>query len=496
MANKANPYTYLNMTVTICPECHRSIPGAIKERDGRVFMSKSCPDHGRFQTLIASDAVLYKETQKVTSPSLMLRQYQTKTTQGCPQDCGVCPEHEQNNAVPVIEITNYCNLDCPICFADNNHDYMMSIEEFEKCLDILEASDSDVDILVLTGGEPTAHPKLVEMIELAYKRKRIPRVGLATNGILLAKREHLVEQLAGVGAYVLFQLDSTDASKNQVLRGNEMTNYREKALEHLEKHDVQTSILMTVIRGLNDDEIGSILKYTLSKPFLRGFEVQTMSYTGSGGRLMKFDPMDRITGTDLIHSIEAQSNGLVRIDDFSPMAHPHPNCVAITYVLMLLDGTSVPFARFTDPEVYQAAVRNAFIAKPDERHERLLKEIIDGVFAREAEIDHGTQILATLRAMLSDLYPTNRCVTDTERLRIVEKYVKNVFLHNYMDDHSFDASVLRKCTSMQIIPDGRMIPNCGYRVMHRKSDPRWQKSKQNIGHGVDGLRKRLQVLAD
>ena len=136
---------------------------------------------------------------------------------------------------------------------------------------------------------------------------------------------------------------------------------------------------MTVIRGLNDDEIGSILKFTLSKPFLRGFEVQTMSYTGSGGRLMKFDPMDRITGTDLIHSIETQSDGLLRISDFSPMAHPHPNCVAITYVLMLLDGTSVPFLRFTDPDIYQSAVRNAFIAKPDERHENLLKEIIDGV---------------------------------------------------------------------------------------------------------------------
>ena len=70
----------------------------------------------------------------------------------------MCPEHQQNNAVPVIEITNICNLDCPICFADNHHDYLMSAEELEKCLDTLDASDSDVDLLVLSGGEPTAHP--------------------------------------------------------------------------------------------------------------------------------------------------------------------------------------------------------------------------------------------------------------------------------------------------------------------------------------------------
>lgn len=495
MANKANPYTYLNMTVSICPVCHISLPGALKERDGKIYMSKSCPEHGRFQTLIASDAAIYKDTQRWTSPSLMLKKYQTKTEKGCPQDCGACPEHEQNNSVPVIEITNVCNLDCPICFADNNHDYEMSTDEMTKCLDILEESDSDVDILVLTGGEPTAHPKLIEFIEMAYKRKRIPRVGLATNGILLAKREELVKRLRDVGAYVLFQLDSTDPSKNQVLRGNEMTKFREKALENLEKYGVQTSILMTVIRGLNDDEIGAILKYTLSKPFLRGFEVQTMSYTGSGGRLMKFDPMDRITGTDLLRSIEAQSDGLLKVSDFMPMAHPHPNCVSITYVLTLLDGSTVPFLRFADPDIYEAAVKNAFIAKPDERHEVLLKEMIDRVFARVDELERGPAILATLKAMLVELYPSgpNR-PTPEQRLRMVEKYVKNVFLHNYMDDHSFDASVLRKCTSMQIIPDGRMIPNCGYRVIHRKSDPRWQKSRQNLGHGVDGLRKRLHVV--
>src|SRR5262249_38934773 len=193
----------------------------------------------------------YRAAQTRTSPSLMLKQYQTKTTKGCPADCGVCPEHEQNNSAPVIEITNICNLDCPICFADNHHDYLMSDEELERCLDILDASDSDVDILVLTGGEPTAHPRLIDFIERAYKRPRIPRVAIATNGILLAKKEEIVRRLAEVNAYVLLQLDSLDASKNKVLRGNEMTRYREQALVNLEKHGVQTSLLMTVISGLN-----------------------------------------------------------------------------------------------------------------------------------------------------------------------------------------------------------------------------------------------------
>lgn len=397
--------------------------------------------------------------------------------------------------MPVIEITNVCNLECPICFADNHHDYHMSDEEMTRCLDILEQSGSDVDLLVLTGGEPTAHPRLVELVKMCYARKFIPRVAIATNGILLATREQLVRELAAVNAYVLFQLDSKDPEKNKVLRGKEMTQVREKALENLEKHAVQTSILMTVIRGLNDDEIGSLLRYTLSKKFICGFEVQTMAYTGTGGRKMPQNPLERITGTDLIDSADKQSGGVVRKSDFVPMPHPHPNCVAITYVLGLDDGTHMPFPRFTPRETYMAAIKNQFIAHPDEKHEQLLRSILDHVWANKESIEKAEVVLRTLKAMLAELYPASGSVARDERIRIVQRYVKNVFLHNYMDDHSFDAAVLRKCTSMQIVPDGRMIPNCGYRVIHRKSDPRWQKSKHNPGHGVDGLRK-LMVQAD
>jgi 7,8-dihydro-6-hydroxymethylpterin dimethyltransferase len=493
--NKASPYTYFGMTVSICPTCHDTVPASLLERDNKIYMSKSCPEHGRFKSIIASDARWYHEAQKHTSPSLMLKHYQTKTAHGCPQDCGACPEHEQNNSVPVIEITNVCNLDCPICFADNKHDYFMSDEEMERCLDILEESSSDVDLLVLTGGEPTAHPRLIELIEMAYRRKRIPRVGLATNGILIAKREKLVQRLAEVNAYVLFQLDSVDPEKNKILRGNEMVKYREQGLANLEKYNVHTSILMTVIRGLNDDEIGALLEYTLSKPFIRGFEVQTISYTGAGGRQMKFNPMERITGTDLLYNMEVQSKGLVKRSDFIPMPHPHPNCVALTYVLTLRDGTTLPFLRFTPAEMYREGIRNQFIAHPDAHHEGILRALIDHVWTHEDTIDKAPIILDTLKAMMGDLYPGDRELSREQRIDIVQRYVKNVFLHNYMDDHSFDAGVLRKCTSMQIIPDGRMIPNCGYRVIHRKSDPRWQRTQSNTGHGVDGLRRQLAVLS-
>lgn len=498
---KANPYTYFGMTVSVCPTCHASLPASLMERDGKVYLSRACPTHGRSVALISSDAAWYHEAQRHTSPSVMLRAYQTEVVRSCPQDCGVCPEHQQNNAAPVIEITNICNIDCPICFADNHHDYLMTDEELDRCLATIESSGTQVDVLILTGGEPTAHPRLLDLIDRALARPFIPRVAIATNGILISRKDDLVAGLAARHVDVILQLDSRDPRKNTVLRGEELHGLRERALAMLEKHGVRTTVLMTVIKGLNDDELGDLVEYCLHQPFISGFEAQAMSYTGQGGRQVRFDPMDRITGTDLLHALESQCAGRLSMADFLPMPHPHPNCVAVTYLLVLEDGTALPFPRFADPALYREALAGQFIATPDERHEALLRRMIDEawvrpVYAEPGGPDKAPLVLRALKGLLTELFPEGRRLEARERNRIVERHVKHVFLHHMMDDHSFDAAVLRKCTSMQVIPDGRMIPHCGYRVLHRSSDPRWADKLVQIGHGIDGLRRKLQARGD
>ena len=139
--------------------------------------------------------------------------------------------------------------------------------------------------------------------------------------------------------------------------------------------------------------------------------------------------------------------------------------------------------------------RSHFVATPDERYQGFLQDLIHRVFAHVDTIEHGPLILATLKGMVAKAYPEDRVLGERERLVAVESYVKNVFLHNYMDDWSLDAAVLRKCTSMQLIPDGRMIPNCGYRTIHRKTDARWaHETNPDPGHGVDGLRRQLAIV--
>lgn len=490
---KVSPYLYQGMTVAICAVCKKALPASMQERDGKMYLSKSCPEHGRQRTIIASDAAWYRQALEQRSPTVMLRQYQTKTVHGCPHDCGVCPEHEQNNALPVIEVTDLCNMECPVCYADNRGGYHMSSEEMEACLDTLERSGTQVDAIVLVGGEPTAHPRLPELIEQCYRRPFVSRVVVATNGILLGKRRRLAERLAEVGAYIMLQLDSLDPAKNKLMRGQDMIENREACLAVLRELKLDTTLMMVVIKGLNDDEIGALTRMALESDFLTGIDIATMIYTGSGGSQMKFHPLDRITGTDIVNGIVAQAGGFAK-SDFLPMLHPHPQCGAVSYVLMLDDGSWVPLVRLADREEYRRAMLGHYIVVPDERHEAFLAHMIDHVWTHEDEIAKADVVLRTLRRAADEIYPADRTLTHRERMRHIERRIKNVYLHNYMDEHSLDAGALRKCACMQVLPDGRMIPDCSYRTIHRASDPRFKAPGSGLSHGNDGLRHQLVRL--
>lgn len=489
---KTNPYTYHGMTVSICPTCARSVPATIQERDGKMYMAKSCPDHGRFRTIIASDAAWYKQALQYRVPGKLPRQFQTTTESGCPQDCGVCPEHEQVNALPVIEITDLCNLECPICYADNKGKYMMTRDEMARCLDTLEASGSPVDAIVMVGGEPTAHPRMIELIEQCYERSFVTRVVVATNGILIGSRKDLARRMADVGAYVLFQLDSLDPSKNEFMRGDEMVQRREDALGMLQMHGIDTTLMAVAVKGLNDDEIGALTKFALDSDFLSGIDISTISYSGSGGSRMGFDPMNRITGTDLLTCVTEQTDFLDK-SDFVPLMHPHPQCGAASYILCLDDGSYMPLVRLGDRERYQSALMKSFIVVPDDEHEDYVQHILDHVWSHQDEYESADVILRTIKKACEQAYPCHTELSERDRSRVIERYIKNIYLHNYMDSHSLDAAALRQCSCMQVLPDGRMIPDCSYRTIHRASDARFQTS--SIGHGNDGLRQKLVQLS-
>src|SRR4029077_3596880 len=156
---------------------------------------------------ISGDAQWFLKSLTYIKRASRPHQFSTPVSEGCPKDCGLCPDHEQHSCLPIIEITNYCNLECPICIVQNKHNYHMSREEFIATVEGLIEKEGVLDTVNLSGGEPTIHPEFLTLLDLA-KRPEISRSSITTNGLRMASDFAFCQELAHRGVYVNLQLDA------------------------------------------------------------------------------------------------------------------------------------------------------------------------------------------------------------------------------------------------------------------------------------------------
>src|SRR6185295_6376048 len=184
------------------------------------------------------------------------------------KDCGLCADHEQHSCLPIIEITNHCNLECPICIVQNRNNYTMSREEFGRIIDGLIEKEGTLDTVNISGGEPTIHPDFLEFIDIA-RRPQIARVSVSTNGLRIATDFEFCRELARRRVYVNLQLDAMRNPELRVLRGGgDHAAVKRRALENLEKAGVPTTIVSTVAKGVNDSEIGACIRMLFERDFI------------------------------------------------------------------------------------------------------------------------------------------------------------------------------------------------------------------------------------
>src|SRR6187401_1065947 len=172
----------------LCPQCRKPVDGMRLLRDGKVYLRKQCPRHGASEALISGDADWFLRSLTYIKEGSVPLKHSTKVEDGCPKDCGLCPDHEQHSCLPIIEITNHCNLECPICIVQNRNNYHMSIGEFQATIDGLIEKEGLLDTVNLSGGEPTIHPRFFDLLDIA-RRPEISRVSLSTNGLRIASDE-------------------------------------------------------------------------------------------------------------------------------------------------------------------------------------------------------------------------------------------------------------------------------------------------------------------
>lgn len=477
---KDRDYTYYELTQSMCRTCRKLVDAQVLFRSNRVYLRSVCPEHGASEALIASDAAWYLKV--INSPQAPDRpvNHSKEISRGCPFDCGLCSWHEKACSLPVFSITNACNLKCPICFTYNREDkkYFISRDEFKSIIDWIIESEKEIDLINITGGEPTLHPEIFSLLDIA-RRKEIGRITLNSNGIKLAQDEDFVKKLSEYGVYIILSFNTQDRNITKMLHGSDILDYKYKALENLEKYNVPATILNVSVKDLNDREIGSFVKLMLERDFIRSLTIQNMTFTGFGGGNF-FNSgnslREHLTIDEVIGNISGAFPQMINKDDFVPLPGSHPLCYSVNY-LFSMEGQVLPLKRIFSEEEYAAVLGKKYLIHPDDNFHVMLLNKINEIWSSESIEPEREHKLKVLKNFISQLYPVGKNLSAFERQRIAEKNIKTIYIHSHMDEDNFDVSRVVRCGDLVPDVNKTFIPACSYNLFYRMKDERFWVEK-------------------
>lgn len=440
-------------TISICPDCLAKIPAFVWKRGEQVFMEKTCEQHGDFAALLASDARHYYVADEEIE--------QVACCCGPSQHCGDQVANHSCNML--IEITQSCNLTCPTCYAGSSpqNKSFLSVEDFTAMLDnLLDQGKGNADLIQLSGGEPTIHPEFFTLVEIALE-KGIKQVYINTNGIRLAQRK-FAERLASYGSRVsvYLQFDGFREKVLLMLRGRgDLLKTKLNAADLCEEFGLNTVPVMTITRGINDDELGEFLEFALERPnSIRKVMIQPAMYSG------RYDNpalMDRLTLGDVVRRICDQTGDVFCDDDFTPIPCSDPNCFSTAVALRGPEGL-IPVSRYLPK--YQnwadennrdliAAVADTFDESTS--FNDLLTKVVDSGALQDMEEATVDQLLDLLEAMPSD--------ANTENW----DGMFAIGIKPFMDAYTYDQDRIDKCCVHIISADGTPVSFCEYNAINR-----------------------------
>jgi len=471
---------FVEYTKSICPVCKVVLDAQVNIRDGKVYLRKRCREHGWFEALVYGDARAYLASARFNKPGTIPLAFQTEVKDGCPSDCGLCPEHKQHACLGIIEVNTGCNLDCPVCFADSGHHsdgYAITAEQCERMLDAFVAAEGEPEVVMFSGGEPTIHKNILEFIDLAQSRP-IRTVTVNTNGIRLAIDTGFAAALGerngrgGTAVTVYLQFDGLDESTHRAVRGRDLRQIKRYALDACAAAGLTVTLATAVERGVNEHEAGDIIEFGLAHPAVRAVAFQPVTHSG---RHPEFDPLTRLTNSDVIELIAAQRPDWLRADDFFPVPCCFPACRSVTY--LLTEGTPgqpgfgvVPVPRLLQVEDYLDYVSNRVI--PD----HAVREALEKLWSTSAFM--GTPAAEDrLRQVAEALDCADACgVNLPEAVADLTDRAFMIVVQDFQDPYTLNVRQLMKCCVAEITPDGRLIPFCAYNSVGYREQVREQMS--------------------
>ncbi len=468
----------IEKTQSVCPVCNKLLEATVFERDGKVWIEKDCPEHGHFEDLYWGSYELYQKAKKWAHDGRGIENPNTKGTT-CPFSCGLCPIHKSHTALLNIVVTNRCNLRCWYCFfyAERaGYVYEPSLEQIREML-IKAKNERPVgcNAVQLTGGEPTLRDDLIDIIKMA-KELGYDHVQLNSNGIRLAQDLELCKKVREAGTSTLYM--SFDGVTKKTNPKNH--DYVPKVLENCRKVGLGIVLVPTVIKTVNDHELGDVLRYAAKNiDIVRGVVYQPVSLVGS---MPKSDiERFRITIPDCIERIEEQTNGEVTKEDWRPIPvawaithlieaikgkpqydlSAHFACGMASYIFMD-EGKLVPIMRFVDVDGLLEYINK--LADELEGKTKVMKSIklIGALRKIDQFVDKEKQPKGFDFTKLMIKIALNR--GNYNALGEFHKKTLFVGFMHFMDKYNYDVERVKRCVIHYAMPDGRIVPFCAFNV--------------------------------
>lgn len=459
-------HVMIGTTQSLCPQCMTVVPAKIITRGGRVYFRKRCPEHGTREDFVCSDAKWWDRSEGHT-PSVLPLVRSTKATMGCPYDCGLCEDHEQHTCVGLVELTDRCNLNCPMCFASSGpggKDH--PLKDVIASLDRLVECEGRVEVCQLSGGEPTIHPQFERIVDEALARP-IDYVMINTNGIRLSKDPVLMDRLAvnRKRIEIYFQWDGCDHDDVMRIRGEDLIDIKRRALDRLAEADLNVTLVSTLASPLDANFYRDLWAEALGRANVTGLSLQPATY--SGRHRLPSDLEDRVTFPDAIRGLADASDGTIVEDDFAPLPCAHPNCHQI--LLAAREGVHLVPLNRAAPIAENLDLIAGGISFTAERSQKIVQLFLDRMSHCGSDCGCGSVVSVDI-----DSRNANGPDAALERFfsRVLAgqgtaKDLMRVTITSFLDAYNFDVRQLMKCCTHHVLPSGHVIPFCAYNTLYR-----------------------------
>ncbi len=474
----------MKKTKSICPICQKKIDAELTEENGKILITKTCKEHGTFSATHWESPTVFKFAEKFDYFKYFGDVNAPINPEGCPYICSSCKKHVSSTVIGVIDVTKRCDLQCSICFSTfDKHEinYEPSKEKIVQMLNFLSKRNPKPPALLFSGGEPLQREDMPEIIGAAHKLRFMTI--LATNGVRLAESPELAFELKKNGLNIVYlQFDSFRDEFYQKIRGKKLLKTKMKAIENCRKYDIEIILVNTLMRGVNDDEVGAIIRFAAENSFaMRGVIFQPIACTG---RAANAPSREEWREWHFAEEVENQSNGEIETTDLFPlsvMTSPimvmskfmkkpwplfscSPQCGLVNWMYVSRSGKIIPINHFVSFERFFRIMQKT--AKNVESKGRF--SLLSSLFL--ASMQSLNWFLVAKEIGIFTLMKTILKMHISPSYQSLSNLRRRIFLLGcmaFMDTYTFDINRVRRCVVHYVTPELKIIPFCAYNNIHR-----------------------------